>query len=163
MSIFSKAWQWLKKELKFIERDGAKIAITVTEHVKEGLQSGVIGFLATLADNLLKSHVAEDVVAAINKNIDKVIALELALQGLPDNPTAQQLSDFEQQIIGAFGKLDNKSKLYSTIAAQVALIVDKLYPNADAPNPTWAEIIAAVQEAFLDYEADKQQFPTDQP
>src|SRR5215831_8064266 len=107
MSIFQKIGAWLKKTFKYIETDGAKIAVAITEHVKDALNNSVTGFIATTVDNLLHVHVAEDVVKFLNQNIWKLLAAELALEGLPDNPTEQDILNFEQQIIAAFGKLDN--------------------------------------------------------
>lgn len=155
MSIFSKIGAWFAKIFKSIKDHAAPVAVAVTEGVKTFLVSGVAGALAGVIDSIIGSHVAEEIVTLLKNNINKALAVELAVQGLPDNPTQDNIQSFEDAIIKAFSGLEpaGKSKLYTTLAAQVyGIIENTLNEN---PKPTFAQWVAAVEEAYNDYLKDK--------
>lgn len=154
MSIFTKVWDWLKGAFSYIKQDADKVAISITEEVKALLSSGVVTFLATFIDTEFKTTLGQDVVNLLNKVVPKVLAVELAIQGLPDNPTADDLKAFSDAVVKAFTGLDpqGKTKLYTTLAAQVYGIIETEV-NKHEPV-TFAELVAAVEEAYQDYLAD---------
>lgn len=152
-------WSWFKNIFKNIIKHADAVAITVTEEIKAALNSGVAGFLASLVDQMTKSHIAENIVDFLKKNITKVLAAELAVQGLPDNPTEDDILRFENEILMAFGKIDNKSKLYTTLAAQIYGLIDTTLKTTPDTPPTFAEWVRVVEEAYQDYLQDKEDFP----
>jgi len=153
-------WTWFKNIFKFVERHADVVAITITEEIKTALNNGVAGFLALIVDNLTKSHVAADIVEILKKNIQKVLAVELAVQGLPDNPTADDILKFENEILASFGKIDNQSKLYTTLAAQIYGLIDTTLKATPDTPPTFAEWVHVVEQAYQDYLQDKQDYPS---
>lgn len=153
MSFITKAWNWVKKLFSSGIKDADKIAIVVTEEIKTGLQSGVIGWIANVAAGLLHSQIPTEIVTLLNNNINKVLAVELALQGIPDNPTADDILSFEQSVLKAFNVTDNKSKLYTTLAAQIYGII--LAQVNSGTKLTFAELVADVEAAYQDYLNDQ--------
>ena len=165
MSIFTKVGAWLGKAVqnvgtaiadvfKFVETTADKVAISVTEGVKTALVNGTLGFIADIADGLTKSQVPTEIVTLISNNIDKLLAVELAIQGLPANPTAADVLAFEQSVLKAFGVVSNTSKLYTTLAAQIyGIIQTEINKNTSL---TFAELVADVEEAYQDYVQDSQ-------
>src|ERR1700749_1333049 len=126
MSIFAKIGAWLKKAFTTIKDDADTVAITVTEGIKQAIADGLLPAIAILTDSLFKTHLAEDVIAILNANINKILAVELAIQGLPDNPTEQDIQNFGNAVVTAVSGLSptGKSKLFTTLAAQVYGIIE---------------------------------------
>jgi len=150
MSIFTKIGGWFAKVFKSVKTDGVKIAIAVTEGIKNALNSGILNFIAQVIPG--HSDIPKEIVAVLNQWIPKLLATELAVQGLPDNPTEQDILDFENRVIAAFGKIDNKSKLYTLLSAQIyGIIRDRL---SDGTPYTFAELVVDVEHAYQDYQKD---------
>lgn len=135
-----------------IKKDANIVAISVTEGIKAALDSGTVGFLAGIIDSLLKTHIAEDALEILKNYIPKVLAAELALQGLPDNPTEADVLAFEQAVLDAFKIHDDKSKLYTTLAAQ---LYGKLKDALGDGKITFAEAVIIIEETYQDYLSDK--------
>jgi hypothetical protein len=152
MSIFKKIGAFLSKVFKSVKTSGDQVAISITEGVKTALDTGIVDFLAQLMSAILPGvhDIPEEVVAAIKVAIPKVLAAELAVQGLPDNPTQDDILAFEQKVMAAFGVHDNKSKLYTTLAAQIYGIIEAHNGN----SWTFAQLVIAVEKAYADYVAD---------
>src|SRR5579872_19426 len=149
MSIFTKAWAWLKNAFKYIETDADKIAISVTEGLKTAFVNGTLGFIANILDGLTHSQVPTEVVTFIGANVDKLLATELAIQGLPANPTEADILAFEQAVLKAFSVVSDKSKLYTTLAAQIYGIIKT---QADASVKfTFAQLVIDIETAYQDY------------
>lgn len=154
MSIFTKVGAWIAKIFKSIKNEGAHLAVAITEGVKGFLNAGVADALASVVDSIAGTHLAEDIVTLLKNNINKILAAELAIQGMPDNPTESDILSFENAVIKAFTGLDSagKSKLYSTLAAQVYGI---LKAHADSGQAfTFAQLVADVEAAWADYQKD---------
>lgn len=145
---------WFANIFKHIKDDGAKVAITVTQGVKQFLDSGVADGLAKAIDGMVGTHLAEDAVTLLKDNVNKALAAELALQGLPDDPTGADVQAFEDSVIKAFTGLDaaGKSKLYTTLAAQVYGIIERDLNGKD--NIPFAQLVADIEEAYQDYLKD---------
>lgn len=148
-------WTWFKNIFKNVKKHGAQVAITITEQVKDALNTGAAGFIALTVDNLANTHLAENVLSILRTNIPKLLAVELAVQGLPDNPTKEDILKFETDVINAFGKMDKKSKFYTTFAADVYGIVKETLETTPDKKPTFAELVAAVEKAYERYLIDK--------
>lgn len=151
MSIFSKIGaaigHFFSNLFKDIKTDGDKIAIAITEGIQTALKSGIVTDLASVISGIFPGvkNIPQDLVVLLNNYIPKLLASELALQGLPDNPTAQQLLDFENAVLAAFNVHDDKSKLWTSIAAGVyGLLLD----YQKIPNPTFADKVKVVEAAY---------------
>lgn len=147
-------WQWFAKIFKSVKTDAAKIAVAITEDVQTALKSGVIGALADVISSIFPNvkHLPQDVVTELENIVPKALASELALQGLPDNPTEQDVTDFENKVLTAFNLHDDKSKLYSVLSAQIYGILLK---HIGKTGLTFADRLADVEEAYQDYVKDK--------
>lgn len=128
-----------------IKHDAVVVAVSVTEAVKTALDSGAVGWIAQIVDSLAKTHLAEDVVALLQKNIPKILAAELALEGLPDNATADQIINFEQSVLDAFNLLDKKSKFYTVVSAQIFGVLQETVNNTPGKFADW---VIAVEKCY---------------
>lgn len=147
-------WTWLGKLFKSIKTDTAKVAVSITEAIQSSLKSGLLPLIADVVDSVFKTHIGEDVLAELNKLTPKILAIELGLVGLPDNPTAEDITAFANKVSEAIaGKdLTGRSKLWTTLSAQIAVMIENQVNNNTALN--WATVIADVEQAFQDYKQD---------
>lgn len=149
-----KIWAWLKKAFKHIKTDVDKVAISITENIKQVLDSGTVGFLAEFIDKELHSHVGLEVVGILKLQIPKILAVELAIQGLPDNATEQDILDFENRILEAFGLHRQKDKFYTVFASQVYQNIKAL---VDSDNQvSFAQAVQLIEKCYQDYLKDKE-------
>jgi len=149
------ALKWLGKVFTSIEKDADKIAISITEQVKHIANGTIASTIASVLDTFLKSHVAEDVLAVIKATANKALAVELSLQGLPNNPTEAEVLAFEQQVFKAITGLDpyGKSKLWTVFSAQLYGILKPIIEGETAP--TFAVLVADIEQAYQDFLADQ--------
>lgn len=146
--------KWLAKAFVNVEKDAPKLAVVITEEVKPFL-TGTVGLaIASVVDSVLKTHVAEEVRVFAVKEINIVLAAELALVGLPDNATPEQIEAFGETVVTAFTGLEikGKAKLFSTVTAQVIGIIEQ-YANNNT-KLTFAELVILGQTAWKDYQSD---------
>ena len=154
MSLFTpliNAWTWFKKTVIDHVKSGAAIAVTITETVKTILNNPVATFLEDFADTVTHSQLPTQIAAAVNSAIPKILAVELAVEGLPNNPTPEQVLAFEQSILKAIGVNSNNSKLYTELGAQIYGIIQA---NIAGGTTKFADWVIAVEQAYQDYKAD---------
>lgn len=153
-SIFKAIGDWLKDKFTHIKNDGAKVAISVTEGLKKALQSGVLDGIASIIDHIAGGSIADTVVDLLKANINKILSVELGLQGLPDDPSEDDLKAFTDSVIDAFTSLDKqgKSKLYTTLAAQIYGILKA--DLEDDGEITFASLVKDIEDAYQDYLKD---------
>lgn len=155
MSILSKVGAWFKKVFVAIKDDADKVAITITEEIKTGLDSGVIAAIAKALDTIT-GHVSTEVLTLLQAAVPKALAVELAIQGLPDNPTAADITTFDTAVLTAVGgaSLVASSQLWTTLAAQVyAMLQTDL--SASGGSMTFAQIVALVEKSYQQYLTDQ--------
>lgn len=160
--LVGRVLQWIGRVFKDGIKKAAPIAVTITEAVKIALNSNVAGFLVKMLDGITHSHVPSDVLSEISKQLPKLLAVELAVVGLPDNPSEADILAFENRVLAAFQVYDNKSKFYTVFGAQVYGIIERTLEETPDVPPTFAEWVKAVEEAYQDYLRDKDQYG-DQP
>lgn len=153
MSIFTKIGAWLAKVFKTVKVDGAKIAVAITEGLQTALKNGTVSTIVDIISGVFPNvkNLSDDIVKELQVLLPKLLATELAIQGLPDNPTEADILAFENKVLAAFHVTDDHSKLWTVFASQVYGILRK---HVGEPNITFFELAADVQEAFLDYKKD---------
>lgn len=152
LSVFS----WFKRTFIDHLKSSAQVAVTITEAVKAILVNPVTGFLTSTVDAITHTGVATEIVTLISGAIPKVLAVELAIEGLPDNPTPDQVVAWEQKVLAAFNVTSDKSKLYTVLSAQIYTIIQTKLADGKL---TFAEAVQAVEEAWLDYQKDLAAYP----
>lgn len=154
MGLFTdltRAWTWFKTNVIDHIKSGDKIAIVITETVKTLLTNPVTGFLLNIADAVTGSQIPTVIANTVISVIPKVLAAELAIQGLPDNPTPEQILAFEQSVLQAFSVSSNNSKLYTILSAQIYGIIQASVLNG---KTNFADLVLDVEQAYADYKAD---------
>lgn len=147
LGVFS----WFKRTFIDHLKSTASVAVTITEAVKVILASPGAVFLENLADTILHTQLPTQVANVLNSAIPKILVFELGIEGLPDNPTEQDVLAFEQSILKAFNVSSDNSKLYTTLAAQIYGIIKT---TSETTPGHFADWVNAIEEAYLDYQKD---------
>lgn len=151
MGLFSdiiKPFKWLFGVIAKGAKAEAPIAVTITEAVKTILANPAAGFLENIIDSVTGTSIAVDAANAVNAIIPKILAAELAIEGLPDSPTDSDILAFEQRVLAAFNIKSNNSRLYTTLGAQIYGILQA------APDTKFATLVDDIEQAYADYQKD---------
>lgn len=157
-SLFSNVWTWVKHAFDFLKKDADKVAIAITQDVNLALNSGLVDALVKALEPVT-GHLPAEVIAYLKPIVPKVLAAELSLQGLPDNPTADELKAFADQVMEAFAKADlyKKTKVYTTVAADLYNGIQEAIKEDG--KLSFFEIVNLVQKAFDTWSLQKVQNP----
>ena len=144
-------WEWFRRTFKHVKYDVDKIAISVTQAIKTAADSPISQVIATSIDTALHSHLAEDALAVIKVAAIRALAVELALQGVPDNPSEDDILNFEKEVYKAIAGKDPQaqSKLWTSFAASLYSIIKEALNEGN--DLTFAEIVAIVEDAYQAY------------
>jgi hypothetical protein len=147
MSILTSIGDWFAKVFKSVKEDGDKIAIAITEDLQTAIKSGVAQDIANVISAVFPSvkNLPSEIIAELQKILPNILAAELALQGLPDNPTPTDLQNFANAILKAVNLDNDNSELWTSTAAKVLQILENYLA---LPNKTFAELVSAVEDAF---------------
>ena len=161
MSIFTRAWKWLKHALSNGEQKVIPIAIAITEGIKTALESGVPDFVAKFVETIFPQvhGLPEELLQVVKDNIVKVLSAELDIKALEGTPTQDQIQEFENAVLNAFGLHDKKSKLYTEMAVQIATDVDAFIKggNQDRSFAEWVKFIEDEYQSMKNLEAQNNQ------
>ena len=150
MSIFTNIWAWIKKAEEWVAEDAAKTAVAIVEELQTIWKSGAPAAIADVLDKLTKSGVPTAIVNAIGAALPKILTDALLIeQGLPANPTAAQIATFEQAALAAWGIIDNKSKIYTTVGADIVAIINANTQPGVVFN--WITFADQLEAAYQDY------------
>lgn len=156
MSFLSKVGAWFKKVFTDITQSADKVAIAITEEIKSGLDTGVLAVIANALD-ALTGHVSTEVLALLKEGVPKALAIELAIQGLPANPTPADVQTFENNVLQAIGgaTLLQKSALWTKLSVQILTLIQAQILTDQGQPATFAQIVTLVEESYQDYLADQ--------
>jgi hypothetical protein len=149
-----KGWR-LDKAFKSAKDFVDKVAISVTQGIKTAAEGTIAQTISVIIDEALNTHLAADALTALKFASMKALAVELAIQGLPDNPTGDDIAEFEFAVFQAItGKSPQaRSKLWTTFAAQFyQLIKDAIGENSTL---TFAQIVALIEKAYQQFKEDQ--------
>jgi hypothetical protein len=145
-------WNLIPNIKKFISHT----AVAITEAIKTATEpTGILQQLAQVIDATLKTKLAETAVAAVQAIAIKALAVELGVEGLPDNPTGDDILAFENSVFKAITGKDpfGQSKFYTSYAAQVFTIVQTALGKNH--NLSFADIVLIVEESYQTWLANK--------
>lgn len=146
MSLFKDIWTWLQKEFKHITQDLDKVAIAVTQQIKNAAESSEMGFIAITIDKLRGTGLAEEILGIIKLAASKALAIELAIQ-LPTGDTGSEaFLAWEERVLKAAGIHADKSLLWTRVAATVLRDVQAFTQDGNAVS--FAEAVIIVENAY---------------
>jgi hypothetical protein len=141
---------WFKKVFLATKTNFDTVAIAITQDLQNALNSGVVDVIAKFVEGTFPSvqKLPEAIVAELKLIIPKILVAELALQGLPDNPTQEEVQAFAESVAKAFNVNQSNSKLWTVFGAQVygILLNDK--------TKTFASLVLDVEQAYQALQAD---------
>lgn len=139
------------------KKGAGKAAISITEAIKTASEGTLFKTLSNTIDSVFHTHLASDALELIHTATIKALGVELAIQGLPDNPTEADILEFETAVVKAISGLDPKgqSKLWTTLAAQTYGTIQEALKDDNVL--TFAEIVDIVEKAYQNYLEDKKE------
>jgi len=151
-NIIKNIEDWFSKEFKNFQSQTDKIAVIITQDVQAALDSGIADGVASVVSVVFPSvkNIPEEVVTELKVVIPKLLAVELAIEGIPANATQDDITKFANAVMAAFKINNNKSKLYTTLAAQIYGIL------LNDTTKTFASLVIDVEQAYQDLVADQQ-------
>lgn len=162
MSIFKKIFHaigvagsavghFFANAFKWVETDGAKIAVAIVDELKTLLSSGTLDFFAQIMDGLTHSNIPTEIVDKLRTELPKATAIALGIQGFPENPTEQDIQNLSQTILTAFGIAADKSQFYSTLGAKIISIIRaNTMPGQTFTFATLVTDLEQTYQAYLD-------------
>lgn len=154
-----KVLQWFGNLFHSAKVDIGRVLVPIMEAVQGLETSGVLPTIAAVLDKAT-GHLSTTINDALKKGIVAGIAGAFAIEGLPDDPTEQDVKDFTTRVVGAFaGKKTTQSlagQVINNLAAQLYVIMESIITAAHTSgnNVTFAQITGAVEEAYQDYVQD---------
>lgn len=143
---------WVKKEFVVIKTDFLPLAVAVTQFANKAEGSGVMDAIA-----IALSPDTNGLSVEINNEakiiITKALAIELALEAVPDNATPEQLGATSTAVDTAITGLapKPKSQLFTNLGVIVLNAFKRLTGQEEAP--TYAEDAIAVENTYLKLKA----------
>ncbi|MBS1915652.1 MAG: hypothetical protein JST87_05205 [Bacteroidetes bacterium] len=151
-------WTWLSKIFNDVKVKVAPVVVGILNAIQGAEDSGIVDTIAKIIDGAFNTKIAETVNAALKTAVLDAIAAELAITGLPANPTDADIKAFETAIVTAVaGKkaVGVKGKAVIDLGVQVYDIIQKIVAeHIDGSKVTAAEIVIAVEEAYQDWQND---------
>jgi len=145
-------WNWFQTKFTPSLESADAIAVSVTETIKKLLDNGTAGFVTTVIDSATNSKVPDQILSVLQKEVPNILAVELGIQTLTSNPTQYQIQAFETAVLNAFGLVNDKSVLYTTLAAQVYGVIQKTLTTTPGKFFDW---VTAVEQVYTDYINDQ--------
>lgn len=146
MSLFKNVWAWLKAEFKHITQDLDKVAIAVTQQIKNAAESSAAGFIAQTIDELRGTGIAEEILGIIKLAATKALAVELAIALPSGEVTSDEFIAWEQKVLEALGVHKDKSVVWTRVTATVIRDVQAF--TQDGSAVTFAEAVIIGEDAY---------------
>lgn len=150
-SILHDVGAWFAKAFKTVRDDADTVAITITQNIKLALDTGLVKVITDLIPGTLD----DKILAFLQTAIPKALAVELALKGIPDNPTPEQIQEFillVEQTISSKKDWQEQSAFWTKLAVNIYNQIETdLNKNPDQPNLSFADMVAIVDSAYDQY------------
>lgn len=162
-------WTWFEKVFDEAELKVNRVVVSILQAVQGLEDSGVLPFIAKILDKAT-GHLSTEINEGVKKAVTAGLVTELAIAGLPANPTEQDIKDFDSRVISAFaGKKAAQSmpgQVVSQLGAQLYNIIHTSIGQAVGKPLTCAVIITDIEQGFQDFlqdEASANAAQTDDP
>lgn len=146
-SILKAVGGWFAKIFKDIETDVIPVAVAVVQAVKNISDDGLLDTI----DKLFGNIVPPSVLAAIKAEIPKILADLLSIEGLPADPTPDQIKSFADAIIASFASMDfqKKSEALTRLGVKITVLIQGLVASGQTKSfAAWATLL---EESYQDY------------
>lgn len=164
-------FKWISCLVHTIEVKLAPLASSILQVVKGAEDTGILNGIATLIDGVTHGHIATEVNDLIKKNVVKGLAVSLAINDLPVNPTPDQVKIFETELVTALASKAAADSIvgqsYTNLGATVYSIIEGTIADAKLTGGklTFAQVAIKLEEAYkamLKAKADAATQATDQ-
>lgn len=153
MSIFQKIGAWFASVFSDIKLHIAPLVVTILEGIKSAEDDGVLPAIAAALDQV-SGHLSTEINTFLQKQIANALAAAVAVEGLPDSPTVDDIKAFEARVFTAIGaqKLIAPGQNWTTFGAEVFVLISDAV-KASNGHLTYAVIIGLIESSFQDLQA----------
>lgn len=148
--IVGPVWDALKKVFHDAYENADHVllsaAVTITNMVKDALNSGVVKFIVDATPTNLDNKLLD----VVNANLPKIIAAELLLQSISKDSTATDIQTVEKNILVSFGGLSDgdKEEFYTGVTANT---IKLLYDAKHGQKITFATAVEFGEKEYQAY------------
>ena len=148
-SILKSIGSWFSKTFNNIKDDGAKVAVSIVQSVKLALDSGLV----TVLTQLIPGDLDDKIVAVLQKAIPSILADLLALEGLPDNATPDQIQAFILSVTKSIGGKDwqAQSEFWTRLGVELFKEIQTDLDASTSGNLSFAQIVQLIEETYQEY------------
>ena len=153
-SILHDIGSWFSKAFNTVKDDVAPLAVTITESIKMVLDTGLVKAITDLIPGTLD----DKIVAFLQDAIPKALAIELGLEGLPDNATEEQITAWITSVEKAIGgkEWQAKSQFWTSLSVRIFNDIQNGYnQDPEAKSLSFATIVSIVEDAYQSYKDAK--------
>lgn len=149
-TFFGKLFGWIGDLFHAADKDLLKVAIDVTNKVKDFVNSPTAGVLTSI----IPTDIDDKLVELLKAKLPLIVADELALQSLDADTTEDEAKDTAQLILNTFGGLSDikKEEFYTSVAARLYIEVQAIKAGEKL---TFGKAAALVESFYQQYEEMK--------
>lgn len=151
-TFFGKIFGWIGDLFHSANEGFLKAAITITQTVKNALNSGVFDFITSLIPGDLDNKI----VAILRAKVPILLADELMIQGIKEGASEEEIKALAVKVVDSFGGLSDakKEQFYTSLAAQIYIFL-KQHQNGE--HITFGEGAALVESGYRSWQASQEQ------
>jgi hypothetical protein len=138
-SFFGKAWDAADHNL-------LEFAVTVTQALKDGLESGIVKAFV----DATPTELDETVLRAMNVYVPKLLAAELLIKDVDENSTEADAQDVAKKILDSFGGLssERKEEFYTKVSAKIYVMAMQI---KHGQHITFGQAAQLVESAYQEW------------
>lgn len=141
--IFGTAWDAIKSVFTAADKTLLKLAISITNAVKDALNSGITDFIT----KLIPGDLDDKIVEILRAKLPVLLADELLIEAAGEITTEEQARELGIKLVDSFGGLsdEKKERLYTSLAAEIYIFLQK---HAHGEKVTFGEGAALAESMY---------------
>lgn len=142
--IFGSIWDFIKAPFENANHNLLEILVTVTNKVKDALNSGAVDFLTSV----IPTDIDDKLVALIRGKLPKIVATEILLKSFDDTDmTEEESKETAQKILDVWGGLNDadKAEFYTTLGSKLYIFIQE---HQHGEKVTFGEAAAFIESAW---------------
>lgn len=143
---------WFAKAFSYIKNDADAFAVTLTQALITASTNGLLKTIGDFIDSTFKTQIGDEAATWLKTALPKLLATELAIEALPDNPTLQDETDFANRIAAAVSGKSASSEFKTSLAANVYIAIETDL-NQNGNKLTFATGVKIVEDAYQAWQA----------
>lgn len=156
-TFFGKTFGWLWDQIKTVFKDAdhgfLEIAVTLTNKIKNALNSKAVDFLTSI----IPGDLDDKIVDFLKAKVPILLADELMVQAAGVPATEEEAQALAEKLVDSFGGLSDidKEEFYTAIAAKVYIFLHEHSHGEKVTFGQAARFVETAYEAWLESQKDE--------